>query len=223
MERNDSPSDGSDSDEDAGVSRRRLITTGAAAWTTVSVAGCNYITDPGTPTSSDGGDGGDGTDGGTDGGDGGGTDGGDGATATPVPTGSATVTNDTTTTASPSTPTETPTPTPTPTETACESRREFAPGMEIGLNVGVYDSDSGAFLGDDAIDGVTVRFPNDDYGPLSLSWSGEHEQYVPDGWGGKIETDADIDPGTYRYEITIEGDGSFEDGETITDHFTIIE
>jgi len=214
MKRNDSPSDGNDSDEESGVSRRRLIATGAAAWTTVSVAGCQYITDPGPP---DGGDG----DGGADGGDGtdGGTDGGDGATSTPVPTGSATVTNDTTTTADPSTPTET----PTSTGTACESRKEFPAGIDIGLNVGVYDSESGDFLGDDALDGVTVEFPNEDYGPLELSWSGEHEQYVPDGWGGKIETDEDIEPGTYRYEITVEGDGPFEDGETITDHFSIIE
>jgi hypothetical protein len=220
MERNDSPSDGSDSDEESGVSRRRLIATGAAAWTTVSVAGCHYITDPGPPDGSGGGAGGDGDDGGDGSGDGG-TDGEDGTTTTPVPTGSATVTNNTTTTADPSPPTETPT--ATSTGTACESRREFPAGIDIGLNVGVYDSDSGDFLGDDALDGVTVEFPNEDYGPLELNWSGEHEQYIPDGWGGKIETDEDIEPGTYRYEITIEGDGPFEDGETITDQFTIVE
>jgi hypothetical protein len=58
---------------------------------------------------------------------------------------------------------------------------------------------------------------------MELNWEGDHEAYDTTTWGGKIETSEDIEPGTYRYEITIEGDGPFEDGETITDQFTIVE
>lgn len=207
-------SDRDSTDTDARVTRRRLLVSGAGVWTTATLAGCSYITDPGPP---DSGDGSDGDDGGSesDGDDGG--SGGDGTT-TPVPTGTATVTNQTTTTDD----TSTPTGTPTPTQTECQNRREFAPGMEIALNVGVYDSESGDYLGADAIDSVTVEFPESAVDPLELSWSGPHEEYVPDGWGGKIETDPDIESGTHRYEITIDAEETFDETVTITDQFTII-
>jgi hypothetical protein len=231
-----SNSDRDDSDSEAkqgGVTRRRLIVSGAGVWTTASLAGCNYITDPGPPTTGGDGDGegedggdGAGSDGGdsdeidggdTDGGDDGETDGDDGdGTAAPVPTPDTTVTNETTTTDD----TTTPGATPTPTQTECANSREFAPGMEIALNVGVYDSDTGESLGADALDSVRVEFPDATVGPLELSWSGPHEQYLSDRWAGKIETDPDIESGTYRYEITIDGDGA-DAMERIVDQFTI--
>lgn len=196
------------------VSRRRLLTTGAAAWSTVSLAGCNYITDPGTP-SGNGGSGGSGGDGDQDDvGDGDQDDSGTGGTGGTG--GNTTVTNETTTTDDTSTPSG-----GTSTGTPCQSSRQFFPGMEIGLQVNVFDSETGDYLGDESLQSVTVEFPNADYGPLEMNWKGPHEEFSEEGWGAKIETAEDIEPGTYRYEIHVQTDDDSEP-ETVTDQFTIV-
>ncbi|MEF8850997.1 MAG: hypothetical protein V5A44_08890 [Haloarculaceae archaeon] len=215
----DDPSgaDGDERDDDAdgpqkrsdAVTRRRLVASGAAAWATVSVAGCRYITDPGVDTATE--------------------------TASPTPT--PTVTTETTTTDTPvgptptpdpdATPTETPTPSPTPTPTppatttACASIGEFAPGQEVGLHVGVYDGRTGDPLGSGDLESVTVAFPDAHYDRRELNWRGPHERYDEQTWGTKIVTATDAEPGTYRYEVAVEG----EDGEveaTVTNRFTIL-
>ncbi|WP_340100202.1 hypothetical protein [Salinibaculum salinum] len=197
MSRNDSETDAGDSaDEESGFSRRRLLASGAATWATVSVAGCNYITDPGPPEDNGGNDDNDDND--------------------DVPTGNATVTNETTTTGGSDGSDE------TTTGDDCQSKQEFSAGEEVALNVGVYESDTGDFLGADAINSVTVEFPESDIEPVELSWSGPHEQYIPDGWGGKLETISDMDPGTYQYEIAIDGDDVFDEEERIADRITIV-
>ena len=200
MSRNNSTTDGGDSaDHESGVSRRDLLATGAATWATVSVAGCNYITDPGPPDSGGGG--------------GGGGGGGDGT----APTGNATVSNETTTTGSGGGSDE------TTSGGDCQNQQEFNAGEEVALNVGVYESDTGAYLGAEAINSVTVEFPDEpDIDPVELSWSGPHEQYIPDGWGGKLEALTDAEPGTYQYEIAIDSDGVFEEEERIVDRVTIV-
>lgn len=196
MSRNNSETEGSDgADEESGLSRRRLLVSGAATWATVSAAGCNYITDPGPPDSGGGGGGG----------------GGDNQ----APTGNATVTNGTSTTGSQDGSEET-------TTGDCQSKQEFNSGEEIALNVGVYESDTGKYLGSDAIDSVTVEFPESDIDPLELSWSGPHEQYIPDGWGAKLGDTSDMEPGTYQYEIAIDADGVFDEQERIADRITIV-
>lgn len=199
--------------DDRSLTRRRLVAAGAATWASVSVAGCQYITDPGTDT--------------------------------PTETDTPTVTTETTTTDDPSTPgstgseenesetsaetpteTETPSPTPTPTEapttTACENVARFAPGMEVGLHVGIFDPESGEPLGADAIESVTVEFPDADYGPLELNWEGAHEAYDAATWGSKIVTDLDTEPGTYEYEVNVDGGEETDIAATIADRFTIV-
>jgi len=205
--------------DDATITRRRLVASGAATWASVSLAGCNYITDPGPPD-----EGGDGGDGGDD----------------PTPT----VTTTTTTTDSPpatptddgtpggtddggdDTPTETPSPTPTATPTAtptesCDSIGRFFPGMEVGLHVSIYDPETGEALGGDAIDSVTVEFPGADFGPLELNWEGPHEAFSRDSWGSKVVTDDDAEPGTYEYHVSVNGGEADVEG-TISDQFTIV-
>ena len=93
--------------------------------------------------------------------------------------------------------------------------------MEVGLHVTVHDPRTGDVLGGDAIDAVTVEFPNADFGPLELNWEGAHENYSPDTWGSKVVTDPDAEPGTYEYEVTVSGDAVDVEG-TITDRFTIV-
>jgi hypothetical protein len=177
------------------LSRRDLLASGATAWATVSVAGCNYITDPGPPEG--GGDGGGGDD--------------------EAPTGNATVTNETTTTGDGDGSSE------TTSGGDCQSQQEFQSGEEVALNVGIYKSDTGDYLGADSINSVTVEFPDQPaVEPVELSWSGPHEQYIPDGWGGKLEAISQMEPGTYQYEIAIDGDDVFDEKERIADRVTII-
>jgi len=195
--------------DDSGITRRHAVAAGATTWATVALAGC-----------SDGGDGGDGEDDG-DGGDtaspaDGGTDGTtpteDGGMDTPED-GTA-VSTETTTTEDPETQTEAP-----PTTTSCAGYSAFAPGMEIGFHVNVVDETTGAVLGEDSLDGVTVAFPNAEFDSFELNWSGPHEEYAADDWGGLIEADEDADPGTYQYEVRLE-DG--EDTTTRTGTFRIV-
>ncbi|MDS0281642.1 hypothetical protein [Haloarcula onubensis] len=180
-----------------GMTRRRLVATGAATWATVSLAGCNYITDPGVETPA--------------------------------------VSTETTTTGNTSTSNETSTDDSSDggsddsgdtgggeeTETSCASVGRFSRGMEVGLHVAIYDPATGDPLGADAVDGVTVTFPNADYGPVELNWEGPHEAYDRDTWGSKIETDADTEPGTYEYEVHVESENE-GDTATITDEFTVV-
>lgn len=198
-------------DEREGISRRRLVASGATAWATVSVAGCSRIDDPNQPifgeapteteTETE-------TETPTDTGGGEGEDGGGGTT----------VTNETTTTDNPGSGGET----ATPTETSCASIRQFAPGMEIGLNVSVYETDTGEPLGESDLEGVKIEFPNADLESRDLAWSGDHEDHDVDSWGGKIETSEDIESGTYQYEVVVEGDDERVAGNRVTDQFTII-
>lgn len=181
--------------DEQGLTRRRLVASGAAAWATVGLAGCNYITDPGveTPTVS--------------------TE----TTTTDNPSG-VNETNETDETDDGSEPTETPTEEST---TSCASIGRFSRGMEVGLHVGIYDPETGEPLGADAIEAVTIEFPEADYDPIELNWEGPHEAYDRDTWGSKIETDADTDPGTYEYEVNVESE---RDDVTarISDRFTIV-
>jgi len=205
----DDPRDRSDA-----VTRRRLVASGAAAWATVSLAGCQYITDPGvdtateTPTVT------------TE------TTTTDSPTPTPDPNATPTPTPDPDATPTPTgTPTPTPTPSPTPTPpattTACSSIDEFVPGMEVGLHVGVYDSETGEPLGADDLDAVTVAFPGADYDERDLNWRGAHERYDEATWGTKVVTDPEAESGVYDYEVAVEGD----DGDlrvTVTDRFVLV-
>jgi len=203
-ERAENPSDqqnnGADGDR---ITRRRLVASGAATWASVSLAGCNYITDPGTGDDDD--------------------------TDTP------TVTTTTTTTDAPTTPgnggtddgtDDTPTDTATPSQTAtptesCDSVGRFLPGMEVGLHVSVFDPETGDALGADAIDSVTVEFPGADFDPIELNWEGPHEAFSRDSWGSKVVTDSGAEPGTYEYQVSIDGDDADIQG-TISDQFTLV-
>ncbi|WP_436925048.1 hypothetical protein [Halosimplex amylolyticum] len=220
--RNGEPNSGSDpANGDGSVTRRRLLASGAATWATASISGCQYITDPGTGDSDD--------------------------TATPTVTTETTTTDDPvdqqtptpsedagdTSAPTPSegdgtpsgtptgTPTPTETPTPPPTTTACSLAGQFAAGMEVGLHVSVYDPETGEALGADALDRVTVEFPGADYGPLELNWAGDHEAYAADTWGSKIATDTDTERGTYRYEVSVEGDDADVE-TTVSDRFIVV-
>jgi len=179
------PSDESGADGEAGVTRRRLVAAGAATWASVSLAGCTYITDPGTESDDD-----------------------------------PTVTNETTTTGNTSTDDSDGGDEGSGEE--CSSMGRFARGMEVGLHVGIFDPETSEPLGADAIESVVVDFPDADYGPIDLNWEGAHEAYDRATWGSKIVTDADTEPGTYEYEVHIDGGETRNLETTVTNQFTIV-
>lgn len=192
----DGPEGSTGRESEEGLSRRRVLATGAATWATVSLAGCTYITDPGTETPT-------------------------------VTTETSTTDEEGSTPVNGETPTDgneteggESTTTSGPTTTACSSSNIFQPGMEIGLHVTVFDSETGDVLSDDAIESVLVSFPDADIEPMELNWEGAHEEYSLDTWGSKLVTDANIDPDTYNYEVTVLHDD--ETTTTITDQFKIV-
>ncbi|MFB6110231.1 MAG: hypothetical protein ABEJ60_05080 [Halodesulfurarchaeum sp.] len=181
-----------------GMTRRRMLAAGATTWASVSLAGCvHYLTGPGD----------------------------DGGKQTTTPEDgqgtNTTVTANTTTTGSPGTGGDSTG--GAPTTTACQQSVKFLPGMEIGMLIDVFNSEDGSFAGTDAVDSVTVSFPDADIESKELEWSGSHESHSEESWGGTVETSADTEPGTYRYEVTVEPKPDADiDGVTITDQFTIV-
>lgn len=186
----DRPSTGP-TDGDDGVSRRGLMVTGAATMTTMSVAGCS-----------------------------------DNGESTPEETETLTVTSDTSTTdstagspADDDTPTPTDTQTPSPTGTSCTEAGLFLQGQEIGFLVGVYDRMTGELLGPDAIDSVTLSFPDAGLAARQLSWRGDHDAVAADRWGVALSETDRLEPGRHNYEVAV----STVDGReaTVTDVFKL--
>lgn len=197
--------------DDGGVSRRKLMAAGAAGWATVGLAGC-----------SDNGDtenGGDETTEADDNGD---------VTVTTQTTATATTTTTTTTT------TSTGDDTPTTTEedgggtengatTECTQSSVFAPGMDIGFLVDIYDEVSGDKLDEETLATVTLSFPHADLEAVELTPSGPHEDHVRDKWGGKVSMPADAEPGTYKYEIEVARDPDDDPEPVVTDEVRLID
>ncbi|MFB6131827.1 MAG: hypothetical protein ABEJ44_00295 [Halanaeroarchaeum sp.] len=176
-----------------------MVTAGAATWASVSLAGCHYLTGPGD-------DGGKQT---TD--DGQQTTGGGQQTNTTV-TSNTTTTDDTGTGGGGGT-----------TTTACQQRAKFMPGMEVGILIDVFNSEDGSFAGTDVVESVTVSFPDRDIASRELAWTGSHETQSEESWGGTVDTPPDAEPGTYRYEVTVEPKPESDlEKTTVTDRFTIV-
>lgn len=199
-------SDSEDTRSDGtGVTRRRMIVAGAATWASVGFAGCVEISgdDCEEETTEDGGGGG---------GGGGQQTTQDGQQPNTTVTSSTTTTGDTGSGDG-----------STGTTTSCSPRAEFLPGMEIGVLIDVFNSVDASFAGTDAVESVTLSFPDRDIEPQELSWTGSHETHSEKSWGSTVETPPDADKGTYRYEVTVEPKADADlDKTTVTDSFTIV-
>ncbi|MFW5918786.1 MAG: hypothetical protein ACOCSF_01140 [Halanaeroarchaeum sp.] len=191
--------------DESGVSRRKLMAAGAAGWATVGLAGCSTVQPDCEDEDGDNGNSG--------------TDGGDDVTAT---TQTTTTDGDT----------------PTTTEeggdggggggdggttTECAQSSVFAPGMDIGFLVDIYDDLSGDKLDDEALSSVTITFPFADLEPVELTPSGPHQDHVSDKWGGKVSMPIDAEPGTYKYEIEIARDPDDDPDSVITDEVKLVD
>ncbi|MFB6133958.1 MAG: hypothetical protein ABEJ55_03120 [Halanaeroarchaeum sp.] len=190
-----------DSLRERGVSRRRLMAAGAAGWATVGLAGCSDNGGNGTSN-------GDTTDG-------------DDTTQDGDDTSDVTVTSQTTTTETGTT--EDSGGGGTTTTTSCTQSGVFAPGMDVGFLVSIYDTLSGDLLDDGDVDSVRIRFPNADFDPVELTPSGPHEEHVDDKWGGKLSTPIAAEAGRYRYEIEVEKADAEEPEAVATDEIELVD
>lgn len=178
--------------DDGRFSRRRLIATGAATWTTISVAGCS---DGGDPTATE--------------------------TESLTVTNKTTTTEDPGTPGDDTEePGGTPTETASPTGTACTSAGRFAAGQEIGLLVGVYRTESGEKLGPGEVDSVHASFASDGIDDRELDWEGGHERVVDDRWGTRLSDTDELEPGAHSYEVTVTTTAGEE--ATVADKFAIV-
>ena len=191
------PTDSSDPEDTqskgSGMTRRQMVTAGAATWASVSLAGCNYLTGPGD----------------------------DGLTETPSDDDqpNTTVTANTTTTGDTGSGDDS----TAATTTACSQSAKFLPGMEVGILTDVFNSADGSYAGADVVESVVVSFPDADIEPKELTWTGAHETDSEKSWGAAVQTAADAATGTYQYEITVEPKPDADlDKTTITDSFEIV-
>ena len=191
---------------DSGVSRRRLLASGAATWASVSVAGC-----PG-----DGGDG-------------------ETATETAPGTATETETETETATPEPQpenyvVTTETwagssGVPASIGFMSACATTNTFVPGMQVVFFVGVFDPETGEKLGSGDLDSVQVSL-GDGMETVALSWSDEHGHAAEgegSNWVGSWTLPEDIEPAEMSYTVELSGsEGSFQNVGVLTDTVDIV-
>lgn len=187
---------------DDGVSRRRLLASGAATWASVSVAGC-----PG-----DGGDGETAT---------------ETATGTPTETETATpepqpenyvVTTETWAGGSG-------VPASIGFMSACATTNTFVPGMQVVFFVGVFDPETGEKLGSEDLDGAQVSL-GDGMETVGLSWSDEHG-FATEGegsnWVGSWTLPEDMEPADLSYTVELSGgEGNFQNVGVLTDSISVV-
>lgn len=211
MSTDDQPRDSETNDTSGRLSRRRMMAAGAAGWATVSLAGC----------SSPGGSGSGGN--------------GDQTTAPEQTTTDVSVSQTTTTTTTGGSGGGATTTTTTSSGGngggggggggggKCELESVFAPGMDVGFLVSVYDNLTGSLLDDGDLATVLVSFPNARFEPVQLSVDGAHTDHVSEKWGGKLELPADAEPGTYSYDIAVQRPGEDEPTQVATDEFVLVD
>ncbi|MFB6150767.1 MAG: hypothetical protein ABEJ40_03075 [Haloarculaceae archaeon] len=216
-------SEAESADSDGDTTRRRLLTSGAATWATVGLAGCPGGGGSETPTATEA-----------------------GPTPTDTPTDTPTETPTETPTA---TETATATPQPQPENfvvtaetwagstgvpaaisfmSSCATSNKFIPGMQVVFFVGVYDPETGNKLTKDDLGGVQVNV-GDGMKTVSLKWGTgpAHGHYTKsDGkdWVGSWTIPQDMEPQSLSFTVEVSGvDGNFRNVGVLKDSIEIIE
>ncbi|KAB1196977.1 MULTISPECIES: hypothetical protein [Haloferax] len=105
---------------------------------------------------------------------------------------------------------------------ACAPTRTFMPGMHAVFKVGVYDPETGESVGNDTIDGVTVKMDNGV--TVDLTWAGDDEEHPHPYWNGSWTIPEDADPGTIKYSVELTGENiEYQNVEVAADEFSIID
>lgn len=179
-----------------GMTRRRLLTAGAATWTTVALAGCPQGS---TDNDTDGEDQADPT-----------------STATPEPQPENYVVTAETGTGSSGIPES------AGFASACSPTTRFVPGMQVIFYIGIFDPETGDQLTDEDIGGVSV---NVDGGPtVELGWAGDDEENPAQEWAGSWTIPEDTEPGSMSYTVEVSnGDANYRNVGILENSIDIIE
>lgn len=203
----DSVTDADDSRRQLGVSRRRMLATGAATWATV-LAGCSGggeddTTTEGTPTE------------------------------TPTPAQTETPDNETPEpqpenfVVTAETLSGGGAPSAASFISGCAATNVFVPGMTVVFHVGIYDPATGDKLSDEDLDGVTVEMGGE---TVDLSWGSDY------GWGQREEGNewigswdipedilSDQDSANMEYTVSVTGgDGEFTTVGVLSDNVEVV-
>ncbi|MFC7113749.1 hypothetical protein ACFQH2_00410 [Natronoarchaeum sp. GCM10025703] len=111
---------------------------------------------------------------------------------------------------------------------ACSPERQFrASDMDVTFVIGLYNGSTAGFVGADAVDSVTVTFPEtDQFDPVELGYIPGEEENTMEQWAGTLEltTMDSVPAGTYAYQVDVQGaDGTVTKIGVASDTFTVIE
>jgi len=181
------------------TTRRKLLATGAVTWATVGLAGCSSGDDTETASQTDAdtenGTGQNGTDSGAE----------DYIVSTntywnghPAPEGTGGYVG------------------------SCSPERQFRRDMDVTFVMGVYDSDTGDTVSSDAVDSITVSFPDRPFDDVELTYS-EPDDGAPR-WNGTFDIPDDAETGSVAYEVQVtDGDADFHQVGIAAASFSIID
>lgn len=116
---------------------------------------------------------------------------------------------------------------------SCAPERHFTQDFDVTFKIGIYDADSGGFVGTDQIKSAQIVSPDDKFDPVSLEYYPGEGEDATEKWQGALDT-ANLEPGTYNYEVEVtytqdvKDAGKDDEGDLkvvgiASDAFTIIE
>lgn len=105
---------------------------------------------------------------------------------------------------------------------SCSPERQFRRDMDVTFVIGVYDSNTGDTVSSDAVDSVTVSFPNHSFDDVSLSFTNPDDGTPR--WNGTFDIPDNAETGSVEYEVQVSnGDANFYRVGIAADSFSIIE
>jgi hypothetical protein len=104
---------------------------------------------------------------------------------------------------------------------SCGVERQFSTEMDVTFVIGIYDSNTGEFVGSDTLDSVTIESTDGSFDPVELTYAPGEGEDADEEWAGTLETE-NLDTGTYSYEITVSDDNYTNVGVS-ENQFSIVE
>lgn len=104
---------------------------------------------------------------------------------------------------------------------SCGVERQFSTEMDVTFHIGIYDSTTSDFVGNDTIDSVTIESTDGSFDSIDLEYFSGEEENSSERWAGALETE-NLDTGTYRYEISV-SDSEYTNVGISENQFTIVE
>jgi len=104
---------------------------------------------------------------------------------------------------------------------SCGVERQFSTEMDVTFHIGIYDSTTSDFVGNDTIDSVTIESTDGSFDTIDLEYFSGEEENSSERWAGALETE-NLDTGTYGYEISV-SDSEYTNVGISENQFSIVE